>query len=225
MSSSRDTEHRVIYYGDSYNLKLIALEWGDAVDGVPLERPWDDATENLHLNRIGEHTRNRIHDHHRRERTRLRELGVFDAIDKRISDKLVQSYFENFYPTCPTIDRADFRLKYESGNASQLLLQAIYFVAVAHGGETLYKEAGFSSRYLAAFTFYQRAKALYDANQEPDAIATLQAVHLLSHWGDKPEEQKDLWHWIGIAVSLAQALGLHRRSVHSLLSVSKANDY
>jgi hypothetical protein len=66
---------------------------------------------------------------------------------------------------------------------------------------------------MATFTFYQRAKALYDASYESDAIATVQALYLLSYWWGSPLEQKDMWHWTGLAVGLAQTLGLHQRSV------------
>ncbi|RBR05707.1 hypothetical protein FVER53590_29976 [Fusarium verticillioides] len=70
---------------------------------------------------------------------------------------------------------------------------------------------GFPNRYLAGLTFYRRAKALYDADYESDGIATVQAAILLSHRCDGPTEQKDTWHWLGIATGLAQSLGMHRR--------------
>ncbi|KAG4262707.1 hypothetical protein FPRO03_10070 [Fusarium proliferatum] len=79
---------------------------------------------------------------------------------------------------------------------------------------------GFPNRYLASFAFYRRAKALYDADYESDGIATVQAAILLSHRWDGPMEQKDTWHWLGVATGLAQSLGMHRRKSYSVLQSS-----
>ena len=33
---------------------------------------------------------------------------------------------------------------------------------------------------------------------------------LLTYWYETPDDQKDTWHWMGVAVSLAHTIGLHR---------------
>lgn len=131
------------------------------------------------------------------------------------------------YPLCPIFDLSEFHAKYKAGQVSPLVLQALYFVGAAHCDSSRIEKAGFSSRYMATFTFYQRAKALYDANYELDAIATVQALYLLSYWWGSPLEQKDIWHWTGLAVGLPQALGLHQKSVDIgiLFDVAEANVY
>lgn len=53
-------------------------------------------------------------------------------------------------------------------------------------------------------------KLLYDADYELDPMCQLQALLLLSTWWKPPGAQKDAWHWFGIALSLAQTLGLQR---------------
>jgi hypothetical protein len=189
--------------------------------GSPLNASTNSCTlEHLYLKQLGRSTKDIIEEHSRNQRLRLKDKGAFQAFERDISDELIRTFFEICYPQIPIFDRADFQLKYETGRVSPLVLQAVYFVAITHCSESLYKRAGFTNRYLGTFTCYQRAKALYDANHESDAIATLQAVYLLSYWWGSPMEQKDMWYWVGIASSLAQSLGLHQRLVDTVICCS-----
>jgi len=45
---------------------------------------------------------------------------------------------------------------------------------------------------------------------EQDHYSQIQALILMSTWWKLPKEQKDGWHWIGIALLLARTIGLHR---------------
>ena len=53
---------------------------------------------------------------------------------------------------------------------------------------------------------------LYDHDIELDKLATIQAIVLLSYWADNPGDNRGCWYWIGIAISLAQILGLNRKA-------------
>jgi hypothetical protein len=55
--------------------------------------------------------------------------------------------------------------------------------------------------------FYQRAKALYDLDLEPDPVAHLQALLLLTYWF-KPDAAKNGWFWLEAAVSQVQIMDL-----------------
>lgn len=200
----------MVYYGDSFNLDYMLHEMGDPLGASRNGRTWEDALEHLYFSQLGQPTKAQIEEHSRNQRLQLRDIGALESFEKNISDDLVRIFFEMCYPQCPIFDRADFQLKYEAGRVSPLVLQAVYFVALNHCSEELYQRAGFANRYLATFTCYQRAKTLYDINHESDAIATLQAIYLLSFWWGSPMEQKDMWHWTGIACNRAQSLGLHQ---------------
>ncbi|KAG2421718.1 hypothetical protein HFD88_005694 [Aspergillus terreus] len=175
--------------------------------------------ENLYLKQLGPSTRSLLEDHRRNEGLYLKTNRAFETFERTIGQDLIRTFFELCHPQIPIFDRADFQLKYEAGRVSLLILHAVYFVAIAHCNETLYRQAGFTDRYSATFACYQKAKTLYDASYESDAIATLQAVCLLSYWWGSPLEQKDMWHWLGIASGLAQSLGLHQRKTYSGLNV------
>ena len=53
-------------------------------------------------------------------------------------------------------------------------------------------------------------KALYDADYEKEKIPLIQSVILLAFWYADCEDRDGSWHWIGIAISLCQTIGLHR---------------
>jgi hypothetical protein len=37
----------------------------------------------------------------------------------------------------------------------------------------------------------------------------------MTYWYETPDDQKDTWHWMGVAISLAHTIGLHRNPEHS----------
>ncbi|RHZ57497.1 uncharacterized protein CDV56_107883 [Aspergillus thermomutatus] len=205
----------MVYYGDSFNLNYVLREMGNPFPGAFDNSSLSFSIEELYLSRLGQPTKDQLDAHEHSERFRLQEMGAVQRLDKEISDALIQTFFSVVYPLCPIFDLSDFHAKYKSKQISPLVLQALYFVAAAHCEFSWIEKAGFSTRYMATFTFYQRAKGLYYANYESDAIATVQALYLLSHWWGSPLEQKDPWHWTGLAVGLAQALGLHQSRAYT----------
>lgn len=62
------------------------------------------------------------------------------------------------------------------------------------------------------------AQLLFDLDAETDKLAIVQAVLLVSHWGEKPGDNKGVYYWTGIAVTLLQTLGLHRRGEYKTQS-------
>lgn len=51
---------------------------------------------------------------------------------------------------------------------------------------------------------------LYDFDYESDRLILVQALLLMTYWYETPDDQKDTWHWMGVAISLAHTIGLHR---------------
>ncbi|KAF5260425.1 hypothetical protein FOXYS1_8920 [Fusarium oxysporum] len=140
-------------------------------------------------------------------------LSLQDALimpDPRVSDQLIVSFFTNFHPAYPVIDRLSFIDLYKQGHASPLLLHVIYMTALTCGPESLFQLAGHYDRTSARKAHYLCAKTLYDAGHEKDATHLTAALHLLSFWWLGPSDQKDSWYWHGCAVTLAQSLGMHR---------------
>lgn len=43
----------------------------------------------------------------------------------------------------------------------------------------------------------------------------------MTYWYETPDDQKDTWHWMGVAISLAHTIGLHRNPANSMMPVRK----
>ncbi len=63
-------------------------------------------------------------------------------------------------------------------------------------------------------------KVLYDLEYERNRITLIQAVLLMGFWYADTEDRTGPWHWIGVAISLCQTVGLHRRPDSIARSVS-----
>lgn len=51
---------------------------------------------------------------------------------------------------------------------------------------------------------------MYDFDYEVDRISLVQSLLLMTYWYETPDDQKDTWHWMGVSLSLAHTIGLHR---------------
>ena len=169
------------------------------------------------LARLGKPTTQEIERLHISSFERLKNQGAFELPSQETSQALLDAYFHFSLAALPILDRSRFLVSLEEGKFSLLLLNAIYLAATIYCSDSVIAEAGFVSRYVASLTFYQRAKSLYDAGYETDAIVTIQATFLMCYWWNGLLEHQDPWYWVGISVGMAQALGLHQTWVHSSL--------
>jgi hypothetical protein len=46
-------------------------------------------------------------------------------------------------------------------------------------------------------------------------VSLVQAILLLTYYYETPDDQKDTWHWMGVATSVAHTIGLHRNPERS----------
>lgn len=46
-------------------------------------------------------------------------------------------------------------------------------------------------------------------------MSLVQAILLMTYWYETPDDQKDTWHWMGVAISLSHTIGLHRNPENS----------
>lgn len=201
---------RVVYMGDSANFKYVLHEVGDPFQTSQQHRFWGDNLQRSMLERLGQPAQSAIQKIREDDHKHLQFNGAFRMPSKQTGDALIDSFWRYSYPVFPLFDWSSFSLDYSAGSIPPLLLNAVFMVAAFHCPESVLHDAGFSSRYLASLTFYRRAKALYDSDNEPDGITIVQATILMSNWWGGPMEQKDTWYWLGVAASLAQSLGMHR---------------
>src|SRR6201994_2176266 len=65
------------------------------------------------------------------------------------------------------------------------------------------------------------SKLLYDFDYEQDRLSLVQALLLLTYYYETPDDQKDTWHWMGVATSVAHTIGLHRNPERSSMDAKR----
>ncbi|OQU96910.1 Fungal specific transcription factor domain-containing protein [Cladophialophora immunda] len=147
----------------------------------------------------------------------LRDKGAFCVPSVRLRLEIIRCYVQYMHPYMPLLD-ADKLLHILLSDAtacpvakySLLLFQCVMFAGVAFVDETFVKEDGYDNLKAARKSFYLRTRLLYDADYESDSLTLVQSLLLMSLWCDNPDAHKQCWHWTGIAISLAQTMGLNR---------------
>ncbi|KPI40699.1 Cutinase transcription factor 1 beta [Cyphellophora attinorum] len=152
--------------------------------------------------------------------TYLRNKGALAVPQLLLRDELIQSYANYVHPFMPLLDLGDFMRTVRDSNArlkpiSLLLFQAVMFAGIAHVPLDVLKQNGHASRRDARRAFFNKARLLYDLDYEDDPMATVQALLLMTYWREDPAGRKETHHWLDIALSLVQKLGLQHSADES----------
>ncbi|RDW59085.1 hypothetical protein BP5796_12009 [Coleophoma crateriformis] len=140
--------------------------------------------------------------------------GVFSIPSKETCDVLIRNYLLHVHLWLPVVDMKNFLSQYNAGGPASLNLLLLWAVLLA-GSSTLSDEdarlAGFSSRTAMGRSYFTRTKTLYDLNPNDNKIAVIQALIILAYWHQSDSDDiTGSWHWLGLAISFCQTLGLHR---------------
>ncbi|KAJ6781784.1 hypothetical protein PWT90_10817 [Aphanocladium album] len=143
-----------------------------------------------------------------------------------LQNALLQAYVEYIHPYMPLMDLHPFLSIVNSrngfnGQMSLLLYHAVLFAATAFVDMKRLREAGYTSRKAARKAFFQKTRLLYDFDYESDRLVLVQSLLLMTYWYETPDDQKDTWHWMGVAISLAHTIGLHRKPGANSMTNSK----
>ncbi|GAO47308.1 hypothetical protein G7K_1517-t1 [Saitoella complicata NRRL Y-17804] len=154
------------------------------------------------------------------ELNHLKSRGVFLIPPRDVCDDLVTTYFEHVHAAIPVINKTEFMRRYNDPSHPPpiLLLQAIFFVASRMSDHPALREASTGTNTASSFTFWKRAKLLYDAGAEKDKMVVLQALILMSFPSLETDDEcaETLWHALGLAIRLAQGLGIYRKPPRNL---------
>ncbi|PKS11265.1 hypothetical protein jhhlp_003027 [Lomentospora prolificans] len=145
----------------------------------------------------------------------LQTKGAFTLPSVDFQNSLLKAFVEFVYPYVPVIDLVDFlKIVYHrdgsQGQTSLVLYQAVMFAGSGFVSMDVLRRNGYSTRKEARRALLQRARLLYDFDMESNRFILIQALLLMTYWYEGPDDQKDAWHWLGIAISLARCLGIHR---------------
>ncbi|KAL3447281.1 fungal-specific transcription factor domain-containing protein [Aspergillus insuetus] len=140
----------------------------------------------------------------------LKSKGVFDLPDKSSLDTIMSVFVDRVYPLYPIVNKQELLQQHSTGENPLILLYAISFIAVTFCAEPDLRRIGFESRIEARSFFYKKTKALFDMGYETNKITLLQITLLLSFWGGGPNTYWNFYSWISTAVTVAEAIGIHR---------------
>lgn len=143
----------------------------------------------------------------------LQERKVIHQLEPDALEKLLKVYFRWFHPGFPLVNQHGFLQRCLNNQMSLLVLNAVLLVAATVCDKADLPLTKCPTRHRAREVFYRQAKALYDEDLDPDKVNNIVAVFLMSFWWGGSNDEKDSWHWMGIAISQAQSLGMHRSYV------------
>lgn len=155
----------------------------------------------------------------------LEAKGALAIPEAGLRNELLKSYINYVHTYMPLLDLNDFLYAIVRNDKSQrlslLLFQAVMFAGTAFIDMNHLQAAGYKSRKAARKAFFQRARLLYDFDYEVDRISLVQSLLLMTHWYEMPDDQKDTWHWMGVSLSLAHTIGLHRDPANSTMDLRR----
>lgn len=143
----------------------------------------------------------------------LRAKGIFKLPEKAHLDSLISVFLDRVYPLYPIVNRQEFKQQYNNEELPLILIYAVSFIAVTFASRFVLSLVGFDSRQEARSSFYNKAKALFDMGYETNKITVLQSTLLLSFWGGGPNTYWNFYSWISTAVTIAEAIGIHRSTI------------
>ncbi|KAJ9291913.1 transcriptional regulator family: Fungal Specific TF [Paecilomyces variotii] len=155
----------------------------------------------------------------------LAAKGALTIPELELRNELLKSYIHYVHAYMPLLDLEEFLhiIARNDGihRMSLLLFQAVMFAGTAFIDLKHLQAAGFQTRKAARKVFFQRARLLYDFDYEVDRISLVQSLLLMTYWYETPDDQKDTWHWMGVSLSLAHTIGLHRDPGNSGMDVRR----
>jgi hypothetical protein len=144
------------------------------------------------------------------EKRKLHEDGAFTLASAPLRGNLLKACSRWFRPHFPVVDEPEIWSSHKSRCLSSLLLQTMLFIGVIHCEESTLEEFGWGNRRRAKYQLYSRAKDIYDAEYETKKLVIIEGLFLVSFWRADALLEKDVRHWLGAVISLAQMKDFHR---------------
>ncbi|KAH8700747.1 fungal-specific transcription factor domain-containing protein [Talaromyces proteolyticus] len=165
------------------------------------------------------------HDIVQNQRILLQERNLLYQLEPSTLERLLGVFFRWFNPAFPILNPSECMQNCRQNEMSLLVLNAVLMVTVTICDDEELALTRLENRHQARAVFYHQAKTLFDSDMEPDKINSVIAVFFLSFWWGGPNDEKDSWYWLGIAIGLAQSLGMHRSTARSHMSERTARQW
>ncbi|CAH0047473.1 unnamed protein product [Clonostachys solani] len=149
-----------------------------------------------------------------RDLSYLADKDALTIPDDELRGELLRVYVYIVYAFMPAVELNSFLgpiLRNDGKNpVSLVLFQAVMYVSVTFVDDEYLQARGYSNRKSARKIFSNRVRLLYGLDCEQDRLTVLQSLLFMTYWCDFSNDEKDTWYWIGVTLSQAQAIGIHR---------------
>lgn len=143
----------------------------------------------------------------------LQRIGAFTLPETGLRNELLRCYVQYVHPNLPLLELQDLLCAVHNNEStdtvSLLLFQAVMFAGTGFIDMRYLVAQGYDTRKAARRAYFQKCKALFDFDYELDRSIIVQAVLLMTYWYEAPDDPKDIWHWLGIAISTARTIGMN----------------
>lgn len=148
--------------------------------------------------------------------------AIANQLSKEPQTALIDAYFAHNHAVYPIIPEERFRAGLADQTGSPLLLSAVLYAGALHAPDSVIHRAGFESRQACLGSLYGRAKRSFFEEENAVEIGNrqfsrVQATFLFHTMWPIPTATMDPWTWLGLAIRLAQKMGMHRRAMKSSL--------
>ncbi|CAG9977785.1 unnamed protein product [Clonostachys byssicola] len=137
-----------------------------------------------------------------------------------IQQALVKSYFSRHNILYAVLDSRRFSEQSRSHTLDPCLHLAVLYAGALHVPDPIIYRAGFDSRQACLISLYRRAKKIFFQNDDDgtvDQLSYIQSAFLLHNMWQGPNATLDPWTWLGLAIRMAQNIGMHRSTQSSSL--------
>jgi hypothetical protein len=136
---------------------------------------------------------------------------AYELPPANVATHFISLYFERIYPFHPIPHRALFmdRLQKPMNNPFLILLNAIYALACKFSHDEAIRDL-YGEKRSAGRIFYDRAKAILNECFDESSHTTVEALIIMSQFQHGSGENMSSWLLSGMAIRMAQDLGLHR---------------
>lgn len=143
----------------------------------------------------------------------LERRGALSIPEIGLRNELLRCYVQYVHPNLPLLNLQDFLAAVNKNDVSDslslLLFQAVMFAGTGFIDMRYLVAQGYDTRKAARRAYFLKCKALYDLDYELNRETLVQSVLLMTYWYEAPDDPKDIWHWLGIAISLARTIGMN----------------
>ncbi|CZR53606.1 related to CUTINASE TRANSCRIPTION FACTOR 1 BETA [Phialocephala subalpina] len=207
-SSTFEDSGRMVYLGEMTNMSIIVNDY-QTPGSVHYEMPTTPKGRSIAQSNLEDS-----------EINFLQVRGALILPPRDLCDELIRSFFIWVAPIVPIVNQKHFMKRYhDPGNPPSVLLMQTMMLAGSRVCTEKHLLDAYGSETPAATLFYQRAKALHDADYEKDRVAVVQSLILMGwYWEEPSAVTKSVFYWNALASSIAQGFGMHRSAKNSRLS-------